>query len=279
MIIKNQCQTGSHLYGKTGTALTFALQKQSAASSAEQLYWIAKGFHRDCNFLSPLNESPMRRSADLLQYVYLGFKESLCTSSGVESWCFLFQNACYTYMGFVKKWVFQHALVDPYGEFFIEQALGQRDREATVRDTASIPGFLSKSYRLIQLAGLQCQILSKLTGVRSVVETLASRYEKCWQDRYVIDFTVDLITGLVYRAENDDVFRIKILRHELEAVRAEKKAWYKLLRSVEERVFQSLANDRYHKARALAEKFRAKRDVSRIISSTSVCVCVCVCVF
>uniref|UniRef100_A0A7N0RI06 Gamma-tubulin complex component n=1 Tax=Kalanchoe fedtschenkoi TaxID=63787 RepID=A0A7N0RI06_KALFE len=127
---------------------------------------------------SGFNDFP--RGANLLSYLYSQLEVAEPAHAGVLK--FLFQKSCEPYFSFIRQWIFEAKISDPYDEFIVEYAENTPSIShgrvgicsevplATVRerDEATVPCFLKTVSTSLFRAGQQLQVVKRMLQLCSV---------------------------------------------------------------------------------------------------------------
>lgn len=130
-------------------------------SSVEEL--TAKASLDFCNFY---------RGGDLLTYLYRQLQVADPAHRALLK--FLFIRSCQPYIGFIRSWIYEAEISDPYKEFMVEYADNLSPHPhykggipidfvlASIQDRVAVPCFLKDFFIPIVRAGQQLQVLKKL---------------------------------------------------------------------------------------------------------------------
>lgn len=130
-------------------------------SSVEEL--TAKASLEFCNFY---------RGGDLLTYLYRQLQVADPAHRALLK--FLFIRSCQPYIGFIRSWIYEAGISDPYKEFMVEYADNLSPHPhykggipidfvlASIQDRVAVPCFLKDFFIPIVRAGQQLQVLKKL---------------------------------------------------------------------------------------------------------------------
>lgn len=130
-------------------------------SSVEEL--TAKASLEFCNFY---------RGGDLLTYLYRQLQVADPAHRALLK--FLFIRSCQPYIGFIRSWIYEAEISDPYKEFMVEYADNLSPHPhykggipidfvlASIQDRVAVPCFLKDFFIPIVRAGQQLQVLKKL---------------------------------------------------------------------------------------------------------------------
>lgn len=136
------------------------------------------------------------RGADLLSYLYAQLRDADPVHRALLK--FLFVRSCEPYYGFIKSWMYEARINDPYNEFIVEYidcsssyshgGAGFSDAawlsSIRVRDGVSVPCFLENSCLPLLRAGQQLHVLIKLLELCNCVRAGDQAYEDilpCWK--------------------------------------------------------------------------------------------------
>ncbi|KAF9613262.1 hypothetical protein IFM89_006761 [Coptis chinensis] len=135
------------------------------------------------------------KGADLLSYLYYQLRDADPAHQALFK--FLFIRSCEPYYGFIKSWIYEARINDPYKEFIVEYVdisppyshggAGFFDAvwlsSIRVREGVSVPCFLENFCLPLIRAGQQLQVLIKLLQLCNCVSTGGITYEDilpCW---------------------------------------------------------------------------------------------------
>ncbi|ONK74272.1 uncharacterized protein A4U43_C03F4550 [Asparagus officinalis] len=128
------------------------------------------------------------RGADLLTYLYVLLRDADPGHHALLK--FLFIQSCEPYWAFIKSWIYNARIDDPYGEFFVVYSRTSPDSNVITgslneislasikeRESSSIPCFLKDVCRPLIRAGQQLEVLEKLLNVCNF--SVLEDYEYC----------------------------------------------------------------------------------------------------
>ncbi|KAL5708846.1 hypothetical protein ACHQM5_019600 [Ranunculus cassubicifolius] len=134
------------------------------------------------------------KGADLLSYLYTQLRDSDPAHRAVLK--YLFTRSCEPYYGFIKSWIYEAKIDDPYKEFIVEYDYSPTYSHGghnfcntawlssiRVREGVSIPCFLENFSRPLIRAGQQLQVLIRLLELCNCIRAGAQAYEDilpCW---------------------------------------------------------------------------------------------------
>ncbi|KAJ3696133.1 hypothetical protein LUZ60_001510 [Juncus effusus] len=138
----------------------------------------------DLNTETLMDFNKFPKGADLLSYLYIQLRDADPVHYGLLK--YLFIQSFEPYCEFIKLWIYQASLDDPYEEFFLAWANDlphEKSQLVMERKNTTLPCFLSNSSQPIIRAGQQLNVLIKLLNLCNISDFGGTKLENilpCW---------------------------------------------------------------------------------------------------